>query len=170
MYPVVLFKGTLYEMSIWQFVMSHSFLIVLAWLIVARPKDFPVSRAGLFFAACILYTAGIVGAKLLWMFINRERLFAVWGFSFGYAFLASGYAFMGAIPAQMAAMALFTKLRTRRVSFWDLMDYFMPFILLHQAFVRIGCFLSGCCSGKITLVPWGCRFKGEAVARHPTQI
>jgi phosphatidylglycerol:prolipoprotein diacylglycerol transferase len=67
-------------------------------------------------------------------------------------------------------MLAFTKLRERRISFWQVMDYATPFLLLHQAAVRIGCFCRGCCSGKPTNLPWGCHFQGLPTAYHPTQL
>jgi phosphatidylglycerol:prolipoprotein diacylglycerol transferase len=43
--------------------------------------------------------------------------------------------------------------------------------MLSQAFVRVGCFLAGCCYGKPTNLCWGVRFKTvDNLLRHPTQI
>ena len=66
-------------------------------------------------------------------------------------------------------------------------DIVAPSIALGLAFTRVGCFLSGCCFGKPTTLPWGVTFPAdcpagavsslEAAARgvdhlalHPTQL
>ncbi len=59
-----------------------------------------------------------------------------------------------------------------------LLDYFGISVPLGHAFGRFGCFLSGCCYGKPTGLPWGVRFpSGDrlpdqlvGVPIHPTQL
>jgi len=47
-------------------------------------------------------------------------------------------------------------------------NMFAPAIALGVAIGRIGCFLTGCCYGKHTTLPWGVDF-GDG-PRHPTQL
>ncbi len=49
-------------------------------------------------------------------------------------------------------------------------DLLIPPLVLAHAFGRIGCLLNGCCYGKFTSLPWGIRFPGEELRRHPTQL
>ncbi|MDO8730801.1 MAG: prolipoprotein diacylglyceryl transferase [Candidatus Omnitrophota bacterium] len=49
-------------------------------------------------------------------------------------------------------------------------DLLMPPVALAHALGRVGCFLNGCCYGKFTVLPWGVRFPGEELSRHPTQL
>jgi phosphatidylglycerol:prolipoprotein diacylglycerol transferase len=52
-----------------------------------------------------------------------------------------------------------------RHSFWQLVDAFLPGVLLGLAFGRVGCFLSGCCYGTL------CQIQGLAVQfpiHHPS--
>lgn len=46
-----------------------------------------------------------------------------------------------------------------------------PFIALGYAITRIGCFLNGCCYGKVTSLPWGLVYPAiDNLPRHPTQL
>jgi phosphatidylglycerol:prolipoprotein diacylglycerol transferase len=45
-------------------------------------------------------------------------------------------------------------------------DLIAPSVMLAQAFGRIGCFLNGCCHGKITTAFTGIRFPAESPAAH----
>jgi len=49
-------------------------------------------------------------------------------------------------------------------------DVAAPSIALGQAIGRVGCFLSGCCYGKPTWVPWAVKFPHLEYYRHPTQL
>lgn len=53
-------------------------------------------------------------------------------------------------------------------SFLKLSDMAAPIIALGLAFGRMGCFLAGCCFGKVTDVPWAIRFPqySDAWKRH----
>ena len=48
-------------------------------------------------------------------------------------------------------------------------DALVPAIGLGFAVGRIGCFLRGCCCGKVTGLPWGVDF-GDGLRRHPTEL
>lgn len=56
-------------------------------------------------------------------------------------------------------------------SMLKLTDMMSPIIALGLAFGRMGCFLAGCCFGKVTDVPWGIRFPqySDAWKRHREQ-
>jgi len=50
-------------------------------------------------------------------------------------------------------------------------DAFAPAVMVGAAFGRVGCFLSGCCYGQPTDLPWGLAFPAtDGVPVHPTQI
>ncbi|MBQ9395257.1 MAG: prolipoprotein diacylglyceryl transferase [Proteobacteria bacterium] len=56
-------------------------------------------------------------------------------------------------------------------SMLKLTDMMAPIIALGLAFGRLGCFLAGCCFGKVTDVPWAIRFPqySDAWKRHREQ-
>ena len=56
-------------------------------------------------------------------------------------------------------------------SFIRLCDMASPMIALGLAFGRLGCFLAGCCFGKVTDVPWAIRFPKYSDAwRHHREL
>lgn len=65
-----------------------------------------------------------------------------------------------------------------RLSLWKLLDLVIPSVALGFAITRIGCFLSGCCYGRPTNLPWGVTFPpfspaGLAFGQtplHPAQL
>ncbi len=48
--------------------------------------------------------------------------------------------------------------RLMRLSLWKLLDLAAPSVALGFAITRIGCFLTGCCYGRPTNLPWGVVF------------
>lgn len=171
MYPY-LFKGTPYEAPSWAICLIVGFIIVVTLALIKRPKDFLVGRAQMFIAALFMAHFGLTGAKLLYMLLKWQFLVEAGYPLFRKAFAASGYAFLGALIFELLVIFAFVKFRIRRKSFLKGGDYAISFIMLHQAFVRVGCFLHGCCVGRPTGLPWGCKFviTSPTVPRHPTQL
>lgn len=48
--------------------------------------------------------------------------------------------------------------RNTHFPIWKYSDEMVPFIGIGIAIARIGCFLNGCCSGKVSNLPWAVRF------------
>jgi phosphatidylglycerol:prolipoprotein diacylglycerol transferase len=65
-----------------------------------------------------------------------------------------------------------------RLSLWKLLDLAAPSVALGFAIARVGCFLSGCCYGRPTNLPWGVVFPPSSPAGmafgpiplHPAQL
>jgi phosphatidylglycerol:prolipoprotein diacylglycerol transferase len=75
-----------------------------------------------------------------------------------------------------------------RMGMWKVADLCAPWIAFGLALTRLGCFLNGCCFGKVTHLPWAVRFpmgspaweaqrdahliadRAAALPVHPTQI
>jgi phosphatidylglycerol:prolipoprotein diacylglycerol transferase len=97
-----------------------------------------------------------------------------------------GLAFYGGFL--FAAAFTFYYARKHRMDMWKIADLCAPWVAFGLALTRVGCYLNGCCFGKITQVPWAVRFPigspsweaqrdanliaGNATAYpvHPTQI
>lgn len=58
--------------------------------------------------------------------------------------------------------------RFSRVSFLKYVDFTIPGIALGMSIARIGCFISGCCYGSKTSVPWAIIKNGIPI--HPVQL
>ena len=62
-------------------------------------------------------------------------------------------------------------LRKKKLPVWPIADIFAPFVALGYALVRIGCFLEGCCYGKVTSSGLGVVFPTiDTYLRYPTQL
>ena len=81
----------------------------------------------------------------------------------------------GAVPATILGMWL---LKRWGIDAWKAADACAPSMALGLGLTRIGCFLSGCCFGAPTDLPWGCVFPPEShagllypgIALHPAQL
>jgi phosphatidylglycerol:prolipoprotein diacylglycerol transferase len=80
----------------------------------------------------------------------------------------AGLVFYGGLIFAVGAGLVFCKLRRAPIPL--VMDIAAPSIAIGQAIGRIGCFMSGCCYGKPTWVPWAVQFPQIEYPRHPTQI
>jgi phosphatidylglycerol:prolipoprotein diacylglycerol transferase len=80
----------------------------------------------------------------------------------------TGMVFYGGLIFAVAAGMIFC--RVKRAPIMRVLDVAAPSIAIGQAIGRIGCFMSGCCYGEPTWVPWAVTFPGREYPRHPTQI
>lgn len=105
---------------------------------------------------------GILGAKLPIWIAHAPEIVA----NPSSAMLLSGRTILGGIVGGAVAVSL-TKRKlgiTRRLG-----NFLVPSLCVGIFLGRIGCFLTGCCYGSITALPWGVDF-GDGFARHPTQL
>ncbi len=111
--------------------------------------------------------AGLIGARLLYVFLNWsyysanpvEILFARF----------EGLSFYGGFI--LGATMLFFWCYWRKLSFLRLADLMAPYLALGYAFGRIGCFLNGCCYGLESDLPWALpAAMTDDITRHPVQL
>lgn len=60
--------------------------------------------------------------------------------------------------------------RAKKIRGLPIFDQMVLFVPIGEAIGRIGCFLNGCCYGKIARLPWAVKFPFLAEKVHPTQI
>ena len=143
--------------------------VAVSWAVIARPQNFPLSRFGILILSILVAAGGFFGARFAYAVIHAlpgygER-------SFSTSLSRGGWSFLGTPIAGIVIIFLAAKIRFRPTGFFTIADYAMPFVVLEQAFGRIGCFLAGCCHGPASNLPWACVFKSAGrVPRHPTQI
>ncbi|RJP22877.1 MAG: prolipoprotein diacylglyceryl transferase [Candidatus Abyssobacteria bacterium SURF_5] len=80
----------------------------------------------------------------------------------------TGLVYYGGLLFAVAAGLLYA--RRKGAPLLLLMDIAAPSIAIGQAIGRIGCFMSGCCYGEATWVPWAVKFPHLEHLRHPTQL
>ena len=112
----------------------------------------------------LLIASGIVGARIFYCveyydqfkysFVNGMRVEN----SAGKIFLEmlkiynGGIVFYGGFIC--AVIALFVYSRKKKLDFFRIADMAVPGLALGHAFGRVGCFLNGCCFGKVTSMPF----------------
>lgn len=106
---------------------------------------------------CLL--VGVAGTRLLHMAMFPAEY--SWSDPLGWiAVWRGGLVFQGAPPAMLAYLIWAT--RRYGISFHQLMDIGVSYLVLAHAFGRIGCFLAGCCYGTRTSLPWGISFPKDS--------
>jgi phosphatidylglycerol:prolipoprotein diacylglycerol transferase len=180
MHPVLIKIG-------WFSVYSFGFMLALSFLAgiylsSVRAKKLGVDPQLVLDLSVYVILSGVVGSRLLYVafhigeYRNLVDVFALWQ---GGATLYGGFA--------LALLVGYAFCKKRNTAFLLMGDIFSPAIALGIGLTRIGCFLSGCCFGKETTLPWGVKFpagspagafaaelageKGvSSVALHPTQL
>jgi phosphatidylglycerol:prolipoprotein diacylglycerol transferase len=163
------------------FVKIHSYgfflaLSFLAGILLARPRaerrGIPAERVD--DVALVVIVASILGARAMYVLTHLDQfhgrfldVFRTWE--------GGLVLYGGAVPAVLLGMWF---LRRWGVDAWHGADAIAPSMALGLGFTRIGCFLSGCCFGAPTSLPWGCTFPPESYAGylnpdtplHPAQL
>lgn len=122
----------------------------------------------IFEGAIVVELSGLVGARIVSVFLNLEYYLAHLGKIF--ALTHAAFSVHGAMIGSL--LGALTWCYLRRVNFLEMADMMMPFYAVGYFIVRVGgCFLAGCCYGKVTDVPWAVvMVKVDALPRHPVQL
>lgn len=167
---------------------AYSFFTLLA-LIVAVIGIYSFSlkrgfaRSDILWMLISMSVAVFLGARLFnvliniaWYMENPSRIVAL---SF------TGFSLYGGMFAAVLTGLIVS--RTRKIDLFKFADTSTPFVGMGIVLMRVGCFLNGCCFGKVTDLPWGVTFPmfspahihqmqgdilGSTVvhAVHPTQL
>ncbi len=165
MYPELFSIGSLT-------VYSYGFMMALAILVATLALYREAPREGISFdhlLEAIIVTAffGLIGSRILFIVLN-------WRYYSTQPFLtiltvSEGLTFYGAMFG--GAIALLIWCSRRKISFMKLADLFAPYLVLGYSFVRVGCFLNGCCYGKEADLPWALPINmADTILRHPVQL
>jgi phosphatidylglycerol:prolipoprotein diacylglycerol transferase len=117
------------------------------------PPPSPIFSFNTFIKLLILsFITGIVAARLVYLLLRKSEynwgIFYVW---------QGGLVFYGGVI--LAIICILVYLRKNHLSVLKVGDLLVPGILLGLSFGRIGCFLNGCCYGKIaSSLPWSVCF------------
>ncbi|MFA6216739.1 MAG: prolipoprotein diacylglyceryl transferase [Candidatus Omnitrophota bacterium] len=141
-------------------VYSYGLMLALAFVIGTYLAHMRAKAAGLKpdkLTDLIFYILvfSLVGARLFFVAVNFEYykshlfdIFKVW---------EGGLVFYGGLIFGFCAAAWFSK--KHKISFWKTLDILSPSLALGIVLGRIGCFLNGCCYGKLARW-WGVCFPG----------
>jgi phosphatidylglycerol:prolipoprotein diacylglycerol transferase len=176
MHPILI-KISKLSIHSYGFMLALSFLLGI-YLASYRAKKRGVDVQQILDLSIYIIIAAVVGSRLAYIVFHLEDyhslldVFALW---------QGGATLYGGLLLAILASYIFTV--KRRADFLLLADTMSPSIALGVALTRIGCFLSGCCFGKATTLPWGVVFPPSSpaglyarslspgtIALHPTQL
>jgi phosphatidylglycerol:prolipoprotein diacylglycerol transferase len=146
-------------------------ILVCFGLAEYRARKLELDADLIFWVGLVSLLVGLVGARLLYIVLDLPRILEsddVWQAIVNGGFVVYG----GLIAGLLCAFGLF---RAKRVESLPYLDLAVPSIAVAQAFGRIGCFLAGCCYGKVTESRFGLVFSDSHFAPNgvrliPTQL
>ncbi|MCF6150112.1 MAG: prolipoprotein diacylglyceryl transferase [Candidatus Kuenenia sp.] len=146
---------------------SYGFMLMVAFLVSIAVARWRAKKEGIepniiTDLGMYLIFAGILGARLFFIiqFYDdyKNNLLGI------FKIYEGGLVYYGGLFA--AAIMLFVFVKKRKLSVLKVVDIVAPSAALGLAFGRIGCFLNGCCFGKVALnVPWAICFP-RTVDKH----
>jgi phosphatidylglycerol:prolipoprotein diacylglycerol transferase len=160
---------------------TYGFALVVAylsaiWFGVRRARQEGIPPGQILDLSVWLLVGAIVGAKLLLVLVDWRQYAADPRSLLG--IIRLGGVFYGGLI--LSVLTGLWYMRRKGLDTWQVCDILAPSIALGQAVGRIGCFMAGCCYGKICHHPWAVTFT-DPVAHdnvgvplhaplHPTQI
>lgn len=150
----------------------HSYGVVLivgflVGLLIARKRapQFGINPNKLTDMAFMALIAGVFGARIL--FLLQEPP-ATWQGYFDWQF-AGLTSFGGIIGGAIVVLLWARRTKTTTPAVLDVLG---PAFLISHAIGRIGCFLNGCCAGRVCEPgnPWGVHFGNTHLTFYPAQI
>ena len=134
---------------------SYGFMIAIGVIIAVyigavRAKKSGETPSSIIDLALVLVISGLIGARVFhiignWGDIEPKTVWNV--IKTFFAFRKGGLAFFGSITFALPTGILF--LRYKKLNIWKYGDIVAPSLGIGIAFARIGCFLNGCCYGRI---------------------
>jgi len=130
----------------------------------ARTAGVPADKV--FDCMLAVLAGGLAGGRLLfvlteWEYYLRHPIHV-------FFLQEGGMAIQGAFAAGILSGII--ACRAKGLSFLGMSDLAAPYIALAQSIGRIGCFLNGCCYGRVTEATPAVVFPYETVMRIPTQV
>jgi len=138
-------------------VYSYSAFIVLAYALsltygIIAAKKLGYEPVHVIDVSMVIFVCGIVGARLLFVIIAHKRfadspldVLKIW---------QGGLVWYGGLLGAVAGAMLFLKFK--KLPLWEWADLLAPSAMTTLFMGRIGCFLNGCCYGRIAPdLPWG---------------
>lgn len=164
MYPNIIIGRLV--LSSWYMALITGAIVSLSLVIYLRPKDFALNRIEISCLSLALIAAGLLGSRLLFMILHSKTIPFRISDIFSYRL---GFAYFGALV--LSVLTIWGYAALKRKSFLKLLDFYVPFLMLSQAFIRIGCLAGGCCYGRPSGNFPGLIFRTvDRIPRHATQL
>jgi phosphatidylglycerol:prolipoprotein diacylglycerol transferase len=155
----------------WYGILAAAGFLVAFGTASRRAPRVGISGEDVFNLAPWIIVGAVVGARLLYVISYWDKEFA--GRPLIEIFkIRSGLVYYGGLIGASLGTIIFC--RKSKVPLWRMADVMAPSIALGHAFGRVGCFMTGCCYGRPTDLPWAVHFPKEhwthGIGVHPTQL
>jgi phosphatidylglycerol:prolipoprotein diacylglycerol transferase len=162
--------GGVLKLPSYGFSIMIGFLLCL-WLVRRRGRRFDLPGPDLLDLSVFLLFAGVVGARLFYVIEFWDEYFK--GHPLRIIRLdQGGLVFFGGLLGALPVLLLF--IHFRKLPALRTLDVLVGVVPLGHAFGRLGCFLNGCCFGRVTGLPWAVRFprieEGNDVVGSPAYL
>ncbi|HBG22939.1 MAG TPA: prolipoprotein diacylglyceryl transferase [Peptococcaceae bacterium] len=149
------------------FFVAVGILVATIWLVQQVKKE-GKSPDVVIDTVLIGVIAGIIGARLFYIFLYEPEYYLANPLRILYTW-EGGLAFYGGLLLGFVCILIY--LFRVRIPILTFLDLAAPATALGYGIARFGCFMNGCCYGKVTTVPWGVVFPViDGATRHPTQL
>ncbi len=108
--------------------------------------------------AILIFIGGFAGARLFYILFNFDEFQGNWAEMF--RIYNGGMVFFGGFAGALLLTAIYV--RIKKLNFWQLADIFTPGLALGMAIGRLGCLAIHDHIGRITKLPFGMEYFGEA--------
>lgn len=145
-------------------------IIAALFLLSYRSKKKQYNEDNVWDMAILVIICGIIGGKVMYIITDIRYIIEQPSVLKN---IGNGFVIYGAILGGILGVYLYSKKKG-----WNtlsVLDLLIPSLPLAQGFGRIGCFLAGCCYGRVTSLSIGVEFHNSLFAPanvhiHPTQI
>lgn len=153
------FQGHLIRVPSFGFFLASAFSFAYFWSL-RNARTIKIEGKHIERVFLLILVSSILGGRLFHVVFEEPRFYlnhlskipAVW---------EGGFTFYGAMLASTAAIFLYSKYY--RINLGSLMDIVATSTLMSICIGRVGCFLAGCCWGKVCKLPW-------SITVHPAQL
>ncbi len=121
-----------------------------------------------------LIVVGVLGSRFLYTFVEHPDQYLSKPFKF-FAFQEGGLSFTGGLIFSIVLTVVYCF--KNKINFFKLADTLSPSVAIGFSIAKIGCFLTGCCHGKVCDLPWAVVYTNPQsnarpldVGLHPSQI
>ncbi len=144
-------------------VRSYGFMVMLGCLagvvvVLWRARKERVDKNHIWDIWMWCLIGGFTGARALYVYLfwpqfkgNLIKVLYIW---------EGGLAFQGGLVCAILCSYIYCKVK--RLSAAKYFDMFAAGVILGYGFARVGCFLNGCCHGRVTDVPWAVTYPARA--------
>ena len=139
-------------------------------LLSYRSKKEQYNEDNVWDMAILTIICGVIGGKVMYIITDIKEVLQNPSVLKN---IGNGFVIYGAILGGILGIYIYSKKKAWNTL--NVLDLLVPSLPLAQGFGRIGCFLAGCCYGKVTSLPIGVEFKNSPFAPAnvfliPTQI